>query len=117
MRLWMGALVGACVSISSVFAAFELAGGLSFAPFSTYVNDVSSVLTLDQRIALSSSGETIERERGIQAPVVIFPELRGNDLFTVGMHLFEQNKIGDAKYDRGVLLLVVSSEKKLRIVT
>jgi|GEM_PF-5233004 len=49
--------------------------------------------------------------------VVLIPNRSGNELFDIGMKIFNGNKIGQKGKNNGILLIIATEEKKIRIIT
>jgi len=102
-------LLLALVLISGVLAA------LTFPPLSGRVVDAANVLdaktraTLDQRLAAQEAKSTD------QVVVATVPSLQGTSVEDYANRLFRFWKLGQAKKDNGVLLLVAPAEHKVRI--
>lgn len=81
-----------------------------------YVMDYSN--TLDQSILqqLSSLWEAYNLSTSNQLVVVLFPNRNWNELFNIAMKVFEDNAIGQAWKNNGLLLLIATEEKKIRIL-
>jgi uncharacterized protein len=47
---------------------------------------------------------------------VLFPHRQGNELIDIGMNIFNTNGIGQKHKDNGLLLLISTDEKRIRIV-
>jgi uncharacterized protein len=79
------------------------------------VNDYARLLPDDARQRLESRLAEGERATGAQVVVAIFPSLEGEDLEDFGIRLAERWRIGDAKLDRGAILLVFVQERRVRL--
>ena len=49
--------------------------------------------------------------------VVFIPSRNGNELFDIGMKIFSDNKLGQKEKNNGILLVIATEEKKIRIIT
>ena len=105
--------------------AFSLAGALSIsapalaytspgAP-TGYVNDFAHVLIADTKQDLEQELAAFEATTTSEIAVAIVPDMGGDYIENYAVKLFEDWKIGKAKQDNGVLLLVAIEERKLRI--
>ncbi|AHB41306.1 Beta-propeller protein [candidate division SR1 bacterium RAAC1_SR1_1] len=83
---------------------------------SQYVMDYSNVLDQSSLQQLSSLGEAYNSSTTNQLVAVLFPHRNGNELFDIGMKLFNENQIGQAGKNNGLLLLISTEEKKIRII-
>src|SRR3989338_3221997 len=80
-----------------------------------YVNDYAQLLSENSRSDLERTLAEFERATSNQIVVAIFPSLRGNSLEDFSIRLAEQWKIGTAKKDNGILLLVFRDDRQVRI--
>lgn len=79
------------------------------------VTDLAATLSADQVAALESRLAAFEAQKGSQIAVLIVPTLAGEDIAQFGIRVAEQWKIGRAKVDDGVILIVAKDDRKLRI--
>lgn len=82
-----------------------------------YVEDFSNVLPLTELESLRLIARDYETKTTHQMVVVLFPHREGNELFDIGMRIFQENSIGQAGKDNGILLLIATEERKIRIIT
>jgi len=99
-------------------AAAILLGGALFSPFLSrayfvipgqptgFVNDFAGILSLDQKTALESKLEAFNATTTIEIAIVIVKNLGGDTIETAARQIFDSWKIGKAKQDNGVLVLV-----------
>jgi clan AA aspartic protease (TIGR02281 family) len=111
-RFWPSALLAA------LFAAVLAAATLAAANFPTLtgrvVDDVhilSSITIAD----LERKSADLEQKSGIQLVVVSVPSLDGEEIEPYATALFNTWKIGQAKQNNGVLLLIAPKERRIRI--
>ena len=83
---------------------------------SQWVTDFSSTLSLGQTEELNTLARDYETQTSNQLVTVLFPDRQGNELIDIGMKIFTDNAIGQAKKNNGLLLLISTQEKKIRIV-
>jgi uncharacterized protein len=81
----------------------------------TYITDNSYILTPDQIQQLESKLSTFEKETSNQVVVYIIPSLNGESLEETSYDIAEKNGIGQKGKDNGVLLFIVTEDRKLRI--
>ncbi len=82
-----------------------------------YVNDFAHVLSSKTKNRLNKLAVELEQKTGVEVAVVTIKTLNGNDIFDYSMNLFQKWGIGKKGKDNGVLFLVDTGERKLRINT
>lgn len=80
-----------------------------------YVNDYTNTLTHEQISALESKIAAFEQENTNEIGVAIIDSLQGDYIEHFAVKLFESWGIGKEKEDNGVLILVVLSDRQMRI--
>ena len=80
-----------------------------------YVTDNSSILTPGQIQELETKLSNFEKETSNQVIVYIIPSLNGESLEETSFDIAEKNGIGQKGKDNGVLLFIVTQDRKLRI--
>lgn len=80
-----------------------------------YVNDYARVLTDSQRAELENKLTAFTQQTSSEISVVIIQSLQGDYIENFAEKLFKEWKIGTAKNDNGVLLLVAVDDRELRI--
>jgi len=121
-RIGTAALCGAVrpgnrlVSASILLCLFVLfAFALDFPALSGRVVDQAGVLTAASKSDIEAKTRALEEKSGIQLVVATVASLQGNDIETYANELFRFWKLGEAKKNNGVLLLVAPKERKVRI--
>lgn len=79
------------------------------------VTDLTATLTADQTAALENKLATFEAQKGSQIAVLIVPTTGPEDIAQFGIRVAERWKIGRAKIDDGVILIVARDDRKLRL--
>jgi uncharacterized protein len=79
--------------------------------------DAAGLLSPGARDEFDRSLRAYQQSSGYQVVVAIVPSLQGYDIRDYGNRLFRHWKLGDAKRDDGVLLLVAPKERKVSIET
>ena len=79
------------------------------------VNDYTKLLPADTARALTDRLAAHEQKTGHQFAVLTIPSLEGDALEDFSIRAVEKWKLGHAKVDDGLLLLVVQRERKVRI--
>ena len=104
-------LLAAALVLCFAAAAFAF----SFPPLTGRVVDDANVMTAPSRAAVETKLENLENKSGIQLVVATVKSLQGSDVETFANELFRNCKLGEAKKNNGVLLLVAPAEHKVRI--
>ena len=97
------------LSLASVALAFN------FPPLSGRVVDQANVMSAQGRNDLEAKLQDLENKSGIQLVIATVKSLEGSDIESYANHLFRNWKLGEAKKNNGVLLLVAPAEHKVRI--
>lgn len=104
---------------SVVFVALCLFASLAFAfdfpELTGRVVDQAGVMSPDSKTDIEAKSKTLEDKSGIQLVVATVKSLQGSDIETYANQLFRFWKLGEAKKNNGVLLLVAPNERKVRI--
>jgi uncharacterized protein len=90
---------------------------MNFPIIRDYIQDYSNVLSPEQIQSIRTRASNYEKSTTEQAYVVLFPNRDGSELFDIGLKIFRDSGIGQAGKDNGILLLIATEEKKIRIVT
>ena len=96
---------------------FALSGWAQVAvpELSRRVTDLTSTLSADQVAALESKLAAFEAQQGSQIAVLIVPTTLPEDIAQFGIRVAEKWKIGRTKIDDGVILIVASDDRTLRL--
>ena len=92
-----------------------LAYAFDFPPLTGRVVDQAGVIPASAREKLETKLKDLEDKSGIQLVVATVKSLQGGDIETYANELFRAWKLGEAKKNNGVLLLVAPTERKVRI--
>jgi len=82
---------------------------------SGFVNDYANVISDNDQQALEVKLSSFEKESSNEIAVVIIPNLGEDTIENFAVELFADWKIGKAKNDNGVLLLVAIEDRQMRI--
>jgi uncharacterized protein len=104
----------ACV-VALILCLTPAAFALDFPPLSGRVVDQAGVMTAASRGDVETKSKELEDKSGIQLVVATVKSLQGSDIETYANQLFRFWKLGEAKNNNGVLLLVAPAEHKVRI--
>jgi len=86
-----------------------------FPQLSGRVVDSAAILPAATKTALEAKLKALEDTSSIQLVVATIPSLSGGDIESYGNGLFRFWKLGDAKKNNGVLLLIAPNDRKMRI--
>lgn len=89
---------------------------LQFPKLEKYVNDFSQVFDAQKVEELSTLFKTYEDATTAQVVTILFPHRQGNELLDIWLKVFNENGIGQKDTNNGLLLIIATEEKKLRIV-
>jgi len=106
--------VGVAIAVSLIAVA-TLAAALDFPPLTGRVVDQAGVMSAESRTRVEAKLKDLEDKSGIQLVVATVKSLQGGDIETYANQLFRAWKLGEAKKNNGVLLLVAPNEHKVRI--
>ena len=82
---------------------------------SGYVNDFSHVLSADTKRDLEQELTTFEATTSSEITIAVVPNMSGDYIESYAAKLFADWKIGKAKQDNGILLVLSIEERKTRI--
>jgi uncharacterized protein len=106
----------ACLTVTLALCLFTvIAFALDFPPLSGRVVDQANVMSAQSRGDLEAKLKDLEDKSGIQLVVATVKSLQDSDVDTYANQLFRFWKLGEAKKNNGVLLLVAPAEHKVRI--
>ena len=92
-----------------------IAVALDFPALSGRVVDQAAVMTAASKADVEAKSKALEDKSSIQLVVATVKSLQGSDIETYANQLFRFWKLGEAKKNNGVLLLVAPNEHKVRI--
>jgi uncharacterized protein len=104
---WLMAALVLC--LASVALAFN------FPPLTGRVVDQANIMSVQSRNDLEAKLKELENKSGIQLVVATVKSLDGSDVETYANELFRNWKLGEAKKNNGIVLLVAPTEHKVRI--
>ena len=90
---------------------------LALPSLNKHVTDYSGVLSSEQAELLSAKFAEHENTTTEQVLTVLIPHRQWHELLEIGLKLFNENGIGQKDLNNGLLLIVSTEEKKLRIIT
>jgi len=80
-----------------------------------FVNDYAGMMSESERQSLETKLADFEKETSNEISVVVVPNLDGDMIENFAIKLFEDWKIGKAKNDNGILMLIAKEDRKMRI--
>ena len=111
-RLWARGLIAALVAVLWIAAASSAA---NFPALTGRVVDAAHILSPVTTADLERKLADLEQKSGIQLVVATVTSLSGEEIEPYANELFRAWKLGEAKKNNGVLLLVAPKERKVRI--
>jgi uncharacterized protein len=84
-------------------------------PPAQWVTDRAELLDTSQEISLNSKLSNFEQQSGVQFIVYTFPSLEGESVEDFTIRCVERWKVGQKKYDNGLVLFVFKQERVIRI--
>ena len=111
-RLWPRALIVLLVAVVWAFAALAAA---NFPPLTGRVVDQAKILSPLTIADLERKLADLEQKSGIQLVVATVPSLGGEEIELYANALFRAWKLGEAKKNNGVLLLIAPNQRRVRI--
>jgi uncharacterized protein len=104
-----------CLALLCIVFSHAFAFALDFPALTGRVVDQAGVMTAQSKGDVEAKSKALEDKSGIQLVVATVKSLQGSDIETYANQLFRSWKLGDAKKNNGVLLLVAAAEHKVRI--
>jgi uncharacterized protein len=117
IRQWLLALLlfaaGAALAASGALQA--AASTVPVPPLKARVTDLTGTLNAGQLATLEARLREFERSKGSQIAVLMLPSTQPETIEQYSIRVAEQWKIGRARVDDGVILIVAKNDQKLRI--
>ena len=110
-------LLARCAALGFFLLLFALSAWSQVAvpELSRRVTDLTATLSADQLSRLETSLAGFEAKTGSQISVLIVPTTEPEDIAQFGIRVGDKWKIGRAKVDDGVILIVAKDDRRLRI--
>lgn len=108
-------IVVLAVMAAVILIAGQTLWGTEIPTFKNRVNDYAGILTAGQEARLENLLRETENSTSTQVVLMTMTSLGGEDLVDYATRAAEKNKIGQKEFDNGVLMLVVSGDRKIRI--
>jgi uncharacterized protein len=106
------------VSLLAFLLGFLLAGvasAFTVPPIEGHVTDLTHVLDEGQRAALNQQMEEVNRGSTVEIAVLVLGSLEGESIDDVGYATARGWKLGNAGKDNGVLLVIATGDRRVRI--
>lgn len=84
-------------------------------PLKNRVTDLTQTLTPEQQSQLEAKLTTFEQQKGSQIAVLIVPSTQPEDIAQFAIRVVDVWKLGRAKQDDGLLILIAKNDRKMRI--
>ena len=114
-RIWPRPELAGLLLLCIVCLAAGPGRAFDLPPLTGRVVDQADVIPAGSRDAIETKLKDLEDKSGIQLVVATVKSLQGGDVETFANDLFRRWKLGEAKKNNGVLLLVAPTEHKVRI--
>lgn len=110
-------ILAALLGIVCVFFAHIRLSNAYVSPGKPYghVNDFANLVDIGTRADIESKLNSLETSTGVQIAVVTVDSLQGDTVENFAEKLFQEWRIGNAKQDTGLLILVSSEDRAARI--
>ena len=106
---------GIALAVLASLALAHPAGALDIPQLRGRVNDNAGMLTPQERSALEAKLQAYEEKTGQQFVLLTVPSLEGNVIEDFSIKVVEKWKLGDAKADDGLLMVISLNDRKMRI--
>src|SRR3989338_8844870 len=94
---------------------FSPVAAVSFPKPTGYVNDFAQIYSSDFKQSVETELAEFEKKTGVEMAVVTLKSLEGMDIESYAVGLFENWKIGKRGQDNGLLLLMSTEDRAVRI--
>lgn len=111
----MGLLAMVCLALLLCLAHAAQADEVAVPTLSARVTDLTATLSADQQATLENKLAQLEQQRGSQVAVLIVPTTQPESIEQYSIRVTDAWKLGRAKQDDGVLILVAKNDRKMRI--
>ena len=108
LKRWLGLA-------AALLLALPAAGEVAIPPLSARVTDLTGTLSAPQIQSLDSRLRDFERAKGSQIAVLVVPTTEPESIEQYSIRVADAWKIGRARVDDGVILLVAKADRRLRI--
>src|SRR5712691_4074205 len=113
LKRWLGLVAAGAILL---FAGWSSASGeVAVPPLRGHVTDLTGTLSAPQIQDLDSRLAAFERGKGSQIAVLMLPSTQPETIEEYSIRLAESWKIGRARVDDGVILVVAKNDRKVRV--
>ena len=113
--LWYGLLLSPVASVLVALTQITSAQALEVPPHTSLIVDQAGVFSPEEANSLRTSLTEFQQRVGPQLQALIIPSLEGDTIENFSIHVADKWKVGDAKRDDGVILIVALKDRALRI--
>lgn len=110
-----GSWIASLALVASLLAPAAVGAQIEVPYLTGRVNDYAGILSPDAEGRLESRLEALETSHGAQVVVLTVPTLDGEPIEDFGIRVGEAWKIGRGEVDDGVILIVASQDRRMRI--
>lgn len=110
-----GSRIASLALVASLLAPAAVGAQIEVPYLTGRVNDYAGILSPDAEGRLESRLEALENSHGAQVVVLTVPTLDGEPIEDFGIRVGEAWKIGRGEVDDGVILIVASQDRRMRI--
>ncbi len=111
LKRWLGVVAAGVLVAGLVSARAEVA----VPPLNARVTDLTGTLTGSQIQALDGRLRDFERDKGSQIAVLMLPSTQPETIEQYSIRVADAWKVGRARVDDGVILVVAKNDRKLRV--
>src|SRR5216684_5781162 len=113
LRRWLGLLAAGAILLLAGWSSAS--GEVAVPPLRAHFTDLTGTLSAQQIRDLESRLAAFERAKGSQIAVLMLPSTQPETIEQYSIRLADAWKIGRARVDDGVILVVAKNDRKLRV--
>ena len=110
LRHWLLAILLALAGV-----AHGATGAVPVPPLKARITDVTGTLNAGQLASLEAALRDFEQKKGSQIAVLVLPSTQPETIEQYSIRVAEQWKVGRARLDDGVILVIAKDDQKLRV--
>ena len=115
IRHWLRALLVCCFVLLGVSGSQAATGLVDIPPLRSAVTDLTQTLSAEELTALNEKLTQFSQQTGSQIAILMLPTTQPEDIAQFGIRLAGAWKIGRARQDDGVIVIVAKQDRKMRI--